>query len=73
MSRRTQGRARAAGSLRVRGFHPLRPAFPGPFRSRTGFLPRALSGRRALQPRRVSPPDGLGSSPFARRYLGNLV
>ena len=73
VSRRTQGRARAAGSLRVRGFHPLWPAFPGPFRSRSGFLPRTLTGRRALQPRPASPRGGLGSSPFARRYWGNLV
>ena len=73
VSRRTQGRARAGGSLRVRGFHPLWPAFPGPFRSPSPFLPRVLSDRRALQPRRMSPHDGLGSSPFARRYWGNLI
>ena len=50
-------------TFHVRGFHPLRPAFPGPFhlahRSRMQSEPRSASHH------------GLGSSRFARRYFGN--
>ena len=49
--------------LRIRGSHPLRPAFPKPFSCPSGSL---LAVR--------TPPcshDGLGSSAFARRYLRN--
>ena len=50
--------------FRLRGFHPLRPAFPAPFRFFSGWsfaapYPGAL------------PRPGLGSSRFARRYSGN--
>ena len=55
----------APRGLRVRGCHPLRPAFPG--RS------ARLCGRLAsvLQPRGRRNAPGLGSSPVARRYWGN--
>ena len=49
--------------LRIRGSHPLRPAFPKPF-SCPCQIPPAVR----------TPPcthDGLGSSAFARRYLRN--
>ena len=47
----------------VRGFHPLRPAFPGPFHL-------TLRSRPQSEPQHASHP-GLGSSRFARRYFGN--
>ena len=53
-----------APCLRLRGFHPLRPVFPGPF--------CWLSSRILL--RLLTPActhAGLGSFPFARRYSGN--
>ena len=50
--------------LRVRGFHPLWPAFPMPFPC---LAARDLA---VLQPRASRP--GLGSSGFARRYSRNL-
>ena len=55
------------GSLRfrVRGCHPLRPAFPGAFR----YLRSSVSS--ALQPRARLDARGLGWSPFARRYSGS--
>ena len=60
-------------AFRVRGFHPLWPAFPGPFRYACGF---SLHGARP-PPHPYNPAHpkarGLGSSPFARRYWGNLV
>ena len=49
--------------FRLRGFHPLRPAFPKPF----PYLPSHLL--RSITPQDKS--RGLGSFPFARRYLGN--
>ena len=50
-------------SLRVRGFHPLRPVFPGPFcwEQRITYAVRT--------PEYIYP--GLGSFAFARRYLRN--
>ena len=50
-------------AFHLRGFHPLWPAFPGPFH---------LASRSRLQsePQHASHP-GLGSSRFARRYFGN--
>ena len=51
--------------VRVRGSHPLRPAFPD--RS-APTAPRAMA---ALQPRGRRNAPGLGCSPFARRYWGN--
>ena len=49
--------------LRLRGFHPLRPPFPGAF----GWLLHSFCGSL---PRHAAH-DGLGSFPFARRYSGN--
>ena len=62
MSRGTPDPA-APFHLRVRGSHPLRPAFPKPF----SWLPFCFC---SPLPRRASH-SGLGSFPFARRYLGN--
>ena len=53
------------GRLRVRGCHPLRPAFPG----RSARLP--ASDGAVLLPRGSLDPRGLGWSPFARHYWGN--
>ena len=53
-------------AFRVRGCHPLRPAFPGAFRYTLFFLLLP-----ALQPRARLDARGLGSSPFARRYSGS--
>ena len=52
----------ASSRFRIRDLHPLRSAFQ--CRSPTMIL--AVS--RSFNPR---PRSGLGSSPFARRYLGN--
>ena len=49
----------------VRGFHPLWPAFPKPFH----YLQRITSAVRTP----ACTHAGLGSFPFARRYLGNRV
>ena len=49
--------------LRIRGSHPLRPVFPGPFSCRRQ-IPYAV--RTPVRTR-----SGLGSSAFARRYLRN--
>ena len=49
--------------FRLRGFHPLRLAFPKPF----CYPPTMTSA--VLTPDRTRP--GLGSFPFARRYSGN--
>ena len=62
MSRGTPDTA-APFRFRIRGSHPLRPAFPKPFSWLPGHSCSPL-------PRRASRP-GLGSSPFARRYSGN--
>lgn len=78
--RRTQAPPPRPHRFRLRGSHPLRPAFPG--RSASDAVSHlARPDRRAprrLQPRMRSAltlmrAPGLGSSPFARRYLGNLV
>ena len=53
----------AAFQFRIRGFHPLRPVFPGPF----FYLPAHLMQSITLKRTRFS----LGSFPFARRYSGN--
>ena len=60
------GTGSGSGTFRVRGCHPLRPAFPGAFR----YAPLFLSSP-ALLPRARLDARGLGSSPFARRYLGS--
>ncbi len=61
--RRYSGAAPAQTPFRLRGFHPLRPRFPAP------------SARNSMSFERSSTPPayavGLGSFPFARRYLGN--
>ena len=49
--------------LQVRGFHPLRPAFPKPF-------PWMLQSLVRSEPRGAAHP-GLGPSHFARRYSRN--
>ena len=41
-----------------------------PFQARSAT--RSIQFSRAPQPRQGLTPAGLGSSPFARRYLGNL-
>ena len=53
----------AAFQFRIRGFHPLRPVFPGPF----FYLPAHVMQSITLKRTRFS----LGSFPFARRYSGN--
>jgi hypothetical protein len=45
--------------------------FGPPFQAR--FAIPSVSIRQAPQPRQDASPAGLGSSPFARRYLGNLI
>ena len=55
----------APSGFRVRGFHPLWPAFPKPFPYPSGHLPQSVTPG-------CSHP-GLGSSHFARRYFGNRV
>ena len=52
-------------SLRLRGYHPLRPRLPAVF----GFAVRTPTG--ALLPRDGRNRPGLGYSPFARHYSGN--
>ncbi len=49
----------------VRGIHPLWPAFPKPFQ----YPSRIISAVRTP----ACTHAGLGSFPFARRYLGNRV
>ena len=60
------GTGSGSDTFRVRGCHPLWPAFPGVSRYASFFhsLP-------ALQPRARLDARGLGSSPFARRYSGS--
>ena len=48
----------------------LTPSGP-PFQARSAI--RSPVQRQAPQPRQDASPAGLGSSPFARRYLGNLI
>ena len=57
----------APGALRfcVRGYHPLRLDFP--VHSAISRTSRLLRSRYPLPPKR----EGLGCSPFARRYLEN--
>ena len=57
------GSRRVLPFLRLRGFHPLRQAFPEPFRWNVRPLPRSVP-RNALH-------SGLPSFHFARRYSGN--
>ncbi len=69
-----------SSAFRLRGFHPLWPAFPGRFIYTDGFLLHdgsAIPSGRSLYPASATlaglHTNGLGSSPFARRYLENLV
>ena len=62
-------RSTESPSCRVRGFHPLRPAFPEPFHYNEVFLLRGLSPSGPTTPASA----GLGSSDFARRYFRNLM
>ena len=52
-----------SSSLRLRGSHPLRPVFPGPFCWDLKWIPQS-------EPRHAAH-DGLGSSGSARRYSRN--
>ena len=60
----------AAYGFRLRGFHPLRPAFPKPFHYPVSphLLPKG-SITQSITPRCTH--RGLGSFPSARRYSGN--
>ena len=49
--------------FRLRGFHPLRPAFPIPFHYLSGSLMQSITPACSHA--------GLGSFPFARRYSEN--
>ena len=60
------GTGSGSDTFRVRGCHPLRPAFPGVFRYASFF-----HFSPALQPRARLDARGLGWSPFARRYSGS--
>ena len=51
--------------FRVRGFHPVSPAFPKPFHYHTTHLLQSITPVYCY--------TGLGSFPFARRYLGNRI
>ena len=64
---RYSGSRLASAELRIRGCHPLRPAFPG----RSPRSPHASLA--VLQPRRGRNRAGLGSSPVARHYWGNHI
>ena len=62
MSRGTLDPA-AAYCFHVRGFHPLRPAFPGRSANRSAHMMQSVTP--------VCTHTGLGSSSFARRYFRN--
>ena len=62
MSRGTLDPA-AVYRFHVRGFHPLRPVFPGPFHYRIDSLLQSVTPECTH--------SGLASSAFARRYLRN--
>ena len=51
--------------FRVRGFHPVSPAFPKPFHYHTTHLLQSITPDHCW--------PGLGSFPFARRYSGNRI
>src|SRR5690606_31556856 len=57
-------------TLRLQGSHLLRRAVPGRFGSRMCGCGISPHGPHNPGPSKEA---GLGSSPFARRYLGNLV
>ena len=65
MSRPTQGTATNNTCIRLRGYHPLWPNFP------VVFFFACTFDIAALQPQLCRNIIGLGSSPFARHYLGN--
>ena len=51
--------------FRVRGFHPVLPAFPKPFHCHTTHFMWSITPAHCC--------SGLGSFPFARRYSGNRI
>jgi hypothetical protein len=71
VSRRTQvPKPLVLTTFRVRGSHPLWRILPDRFRY-APVIERDLSPLGPYNPEALGP--GLGSSPFARRYWGNLV
>ena len=64
---RYSGYSYARARFRIRDFHPLRSDFPD---SSAIML---VCNIGVLQPQGDRNPPGLGSSPFARHYLGNHV
>ena len=60
-------RLASSGRLRLRGFHPLRPTFPGS----SGWQPTPASPAGPTTPAARRHAPGLGSSAFARRYWRN--
>jgi hypothetical protein len=58
-------------ALRLQGSHLLRRCFPDSF-DFDRLRDTHQGCQRVLQPRRGLNHAGLGSSPFARHYLGNL-
>ena len=68
-------------AFRVRGFHPLWPAFPGPFRYACGFSLHGASPRRTpttprtrghavwALPRSLAATRGISFDFYSRRYL----
>ena len=68
-------------AFRVRGFHPLRPAFPGPFRYACGFSLHGASPRRIpttprtrgravwAPPRSLAATGGISFDFYSRWYL----
>ena len=67
MIRATQDTPTLCTRFRVRDFHPLRSGFPD------GSANICKCDLGVLQPPRGRNLAGLGSSPFARHYLGNHV
>ena len=63
----TQVAALPGSAFRLRGFHPLRPAFP----RRSATLHPAFYGRSYYPGGRVATPPVWASSAFARRYSRN--
>ena len=76
VSRGTRVLLRCRLTFRIRGYHSLWPAFPGSsarstfFRSHTAMYEKQPHNPRAAT-RAGLHNTGLGSSPFARHYLGN--
>ncbi len=58
-------------SFNLRDYHPLRLSFPGAFSYDLIFNFPGYTLKQPHNPDGISS-SGLGSSPFARHYLGNL-